>query len=104
MQRGAAGRSGRSGRDSGSRTTPSDSREMPADEDAEAGTSAAAGLLGELQGDEVGVIAADDALGLDTEDPIEIHAPEGTDSPAASCRASGEGGLVPRDGLGLPVC
>src|SRR5262245_10072360 len=54
--------------------------EMPADEDAQPGAGAAPGLLAELQGDEVGgddVVAADDALGLETEDLIEIDAPEG---------------------------
>lgn len=54
--------------------------EVAADEDPEPGTGAAAGLLGQLQGDEVSghdVVAPDDALILDAEDLVEGDAPEG---------------------------
>jgi hypothetical protein len=53
--------------------------EMAADEDAQAGASAASRLLGELQGDLVSghdVVTADDALVLDAEDLLEVDAPE----------------------------
>src|SRR5215510_14707083 len=53
--------------------------EMPANEDAQPGAGAAARLLGELQGHEVSgdnVVAADDPLGLETEDLIKIDAAE----------------------------
>ena len=54
--------------------------EMTTHEDPQAGAATAAGLLGELQGDEAGgdhVVATDDALVLDAEDMIEIDAAEG---------------------------
>ena len=51
--------------------------EVATDEDPEAGTGAAAGLLHQLTGDPIGgddVVAADDALVLHAEDLLEIHA------------------------------
>jgi hypothetical protein len=54
--------------------------EVAADEDAEAGTGAAAGLLGHLQGEAIGrddIVAADDPFVLDTEDVVEVDAAHG---------------------------
>src|SRR4029453_11085771 len=54
--------------------------EMAADEDVQAGTGAAAGLLGQLERDEAGgddVIAPDHALVLDAEDLLKVDAAEG---------------------------
>src|SRR5258706_13367983 len=48
--------------------------EMPADEDAEAGAGAAAGLLGQLEGEAVSghhIVAPDDAFLLDAENLLE---------------------------------
>src|SRR5258706_15498342 len=53
--------------------------EMPADEDAEAGAGAAAGLLGQLEGEAVRghhIVAPDDAFLLDAENLLEVDAAE----------------------------
>src|SRR5258706_7670210 len=53
--------------------------EMPADEDAEAGAGAAAGLLGQLEGEAVSghhIVAPDDAFLLDAENLLEVDAAE----------------------------
>src|SRR6266851_1941223 len=53
--------------------------EMPADEDAKAGASAAAGLLGQLEGHAIGgddIVAAHDAFLLEAEHLLEVDAAE----------------------------
>src|ERR1700752_3603174 len=70
--------------------------EMAADEHAQSRTGAAAGLLRELQGEELrghDDVASDDALMFDAENLLEIHAPQPDEGRGAIGRGPTEFGI-----------